>query len=196
MSLVFIILAIMFIVVAVIWTTKWNKVEEQPHIYTPQNGGAVGNGGENPSSQPLKARPEFKITKVGYGRDGWFKFDGTYFFADYGQNAILFLEIQAKKLEGVVNIVKHAGNKFPAIQFGCVTNPTPCYEVCDIQNEKRQTLNSRVIIEGETLYLACPILIHQNEKDKYYSVTLRYRVDNGNGWGEWENTDAISIHKL
>ena len=176
MSLVFIILAIVFVVVAIVWTTKWNKVEEQPHIYTPQNGGAVGNGSENQSSQPLKARPEF--------------------FADYGQNAFLFLEIQAKKLEGVVNIVKHAGNKFPAIQFGCVTNPTPCYEVCDIQNEKRQILTSRVIIEGETLYLACPVLIHQNEKDKYYSVTLRYRVDNGNGWGEWENTDAISIHKL
>lgn len=195
MTTIFIILAIVFVALIIWLGCKWNKTEE--HLNLPvNNGGAINGGGNQSSVSPIIGIPRFSILRAGYGRNGWFEQGETFYTADYGQNSVLFLEVKVDELNTIANLVKLAGNAFPAIQFGCVTNPTPCYESCEVQNEQRQTLQSQLIRKGDIFYLACPVLIHQNERGKYYTVTLRYRVDNGNGWSAWENTDAITIHKV
>ena len=192
MTTAFIVLAVAFIALIVMFIILINGRDETPHI-TIQPGGVVNNDAQ--PANIITGLPEFKVVELGFGRSGQFMFDGTYFSADNYEGKLLFAGVKVNDLYGKANVVGPTGNRIPQVQFSFVDPLTTQTEIAEVTNADRQTMQFCPIAKGDIFYLTCPIL-EQGLGEKFYTLTLRYRIDNGEGWGNWLNADAINIHKL
>jgi len=194
MTTVFIVLAIVFVAFIIIWAAKWNKKEETPHVSAP-TGNVVNDG--MPESFGLTERPEFKIISVGYGRDGELRYNGTYYEGIYEKGQKLILGVNAVNLQKIVCLTgkNRTPKAFPAIQMQVLDSLTSVSDIAEIATSKREYLLSKAVGKGDTFYLTADVLPWDN-KELYSCIRLQYRVNNGKGYGDWQNVDVVNIHKL
>ena len=192
MGTLFLAIGIIFIVAVVILAIRWNKKEEHPHVYTPQT---QGNNQESENVNALTERAEFKVIEVGFGLDGKFDYDGTYYFGKYKEGENLFMRVRAEKLQKLVCLTsKNSKSDYiPSIQFRVYATIYDKSDIAEVATAIRQFIPTKAIMQGDEFCITANMLPWKAE-EMFYTIILSYRVDNGNGYGDWMEVDAINIH--
>ena len=185
MTMVFIILAIVLIAAILVLTLKGSKEKEALHLYTPQN------GSEKKEKATEKASVKsLKVCEVLFGKDGVLTKGETFFEGKVKNNSMLYMRAEVG-LEGSAVFCGIADSEVNpkmqiAVQYGYVQSiGNPC-------NDQRQKIQPYIISGNKGLWLSTDVLGGMSLRESFVLRVL-YRLDDGDGYGNWQLADTINI---
>lgn len=188
-TIIFAIVAIIFIAIVYFWVRGWYKDEEK--ITIPINEG--GNQVNNTQTAPTIIGWLRATEDVLFGKDGKLVKGETFYQGKIRKNSQLYFRLQvgmsgSAVLCGINDVV--AKPRFQvAVQFEkkqCISNPC---------NSQRQSVQPYMVHNGESIWVSSDVL-NGIDLPEYFVLRFLYRIDNGNGYGSWQIADAINIHNI
>jgi hypothetical protein len=189
-TIIFAIVAVIFIAIVYFWVRGWHKDEEKITIPINEGGSQVNNEQATPTIIGwLRATED-----VLFGKDGKLLVKGeTFYQGKIRKNSQLYFRLQvgmsgSAVLCGINDEV--AKPRFQvAVQFEnkqCISNPC---------NSQRQSVQPYMVHNGESIWVSSDVL-NGIDLPEYFVLRFFYRIDNGSGYGSWQIADAINIHNL
>lgn len=189
-TIIFAIVAVIFIAIVYFCVRGWYKDEEKITIPINEGGSQVNNAQATPTIIGwLRATED-----VLFGKDGKLLVKGeTFYQGKIRKNSQLYFRLQvgmsgSAVLCGIYDEV--AKPRFQvAVQLDnkqCISNPC---------NSQRQSVQPYMVHNGESIWVSSDVL-NGIDLPEYFVLRFYYRIDNGNGYGSWQIADAINIHNL
>ena len=189
-TIIFAIVAIIFLAIVYFWVRGWYKDDEKITIPINEGGNQVNNAQATPTIIGwLRATED-----VLFGKDGKLLVKGeTFYQGKIRKNSQLYFRLQVGMSGSAILCGINDEVAKPRFQVAvqlenkqCIANPC---------NSQRQSVQPYMVHNGESIWVSSDVL-NGIDLPEYFVLRFYYRIDNGNGYGSWQIADAINIHNI